>query len=314
MIAPPSISSKLAGSFRIQAVQRLWGRLGNRQSAEVSAFDDVLESTPDNALSQDVEPAPAHWSDWRINLMERLWGQGFLLPGGTDFVHELTKPLALGSKASVLVLSAGMGGPANLIAEEFGAFIDGIEPDPELALASTKRAAVVKGISRVTIKNLSIDDDSAFERKYDAIFAQEILLQLADKQKLLANCVGALKQNGKFVLTDFTKPDDTPAGAHKLWLKRESAAGPTLEDTELRALFKAAGFSVRTVEDMTDRYVGLVLNGWVALEQSLRANAANRDILLGMIEEAERWAVRVTLLKADQIRYTRIFATKKTVF
>jgi len=55
-----------------------------------------------------------------------------------------------------------------------------------------------------------------------------------------------------------------------------------------------------------------VLGGWVAFEESLRANAANRDTLRGMIAEAERWALRVTLLKSNQIRYTRLFATKKT--
>ncbi len=173
---------------------------------------------------------------------------------------------------------------------------------------------MVKGISRVTIKNIAIDDDAAFERKYDAIFGQEILLQIADKAKLLEHCIGALKDNGKLVITDFTRPDDAAGETQAAWLKREEAAGPALDEAELRALFKKGGFSVRTVEDMTDRYVGLVLNGWVALEQSLRANAADRDILLGMIEEAERWAIRVTLLKADQIRYTRMFATKKKIF
>lgn len=246
--------------------------------------------------------------------MERLWGKGFLLPGGTDFISELTKPLNLGSKASVLVLGAGMGGPSNFIAEEFGAFVDGVEPDPELAAASAKRGAVVKGISRVKIKNIAIDDETAFSRKYDAIFGQEILLRLADKPQLLNQCTNALKKNGKLVITDFISGEDTDADATEAWLKREKAAGPTLNESEIRELFKEAGFRMRTVEDMTDYYVGLVLDGWVALEESLRANAANRDILMGMIEEADRWAQRVTLLKSDQLGYTRLFATKKTKF
>ncbi|NKB50048.1 MAG: hypothetical protein GKS02_11895 [Alphaproteobacteria bacterium] len=111
--APSSIPSKLAASLRMQAVRQLWGRIGPNRASEDSEFGDILEdvaagiSVPDTDAESPVE---VHWSDWRIDLMERLWGQGFLLPGGTDFVHELTKPLSLGSKASVLVLSAGMGG------------------------------------------------------------------------------------------------------------------------------------------------------------------------------------------------------------
>ena len=315
--ATHSISSKLTTSFRLPAVLKLWARFGSRRSSEDGDIGDAPNPAEDNPSSlHTTEPsaAPVNWSDWRIDLMERLWGTGFLLPGGTEFVHDLTKPLNLGSKASVLVLSAGMGGPSNLIAEEFGAFIDGIEPDPELAAASTKRAAVVEGISRVTIKNIAIDDDAAFERKYDAVFAQEILLQLADKSRLFQHCVDALKKNGKLVITDFTRPDDIDAVSLDPWLKREAAASVPLDDAEMRALFKQAGFSVRTVEDMTERYINLVLDGWVAFEGSLRANAADREILLGMIAEAERWTERVALLKHDQIRYTRIFATKKTVF
>jgi len=255
-----------------------------------------------------------HWAEWRINLMERLWGEGFLLPGGTNFVSELTKPLSLGSKTTILVLGAGMGGPSNLIATEFGAFIDGIETDPELASASASRAAVVKGISRVTIKNLSIDDDMAFDRKYDAIFGQEILLHRPDITEFLGRCVKGLKDNGKLVITDFTSPDDVTAGSTEAWLKHEGATSPLLNESEVRSLFKEAGFRIRTIEDLTDRYVRLVLDGWVALEESLRDNAANWEILLGMIEEAERWAVRVMLLKHDQLSYTRLFATKKKKF
>jgi len=319
--ATRSISSKLTAPFCLPGVKRLLGRLGKRKSSANGEFGLALDDAAISAIASKAETESKtaseptiHWTDWRIDLMERLWGKGFLLPGGTDFVSELTKPLSLGSKASVLVLGAGMGGPANRIANEFGAFIDGIEPDPELAKASTKRAAVVKGISRVTIKNLAIDDDAAFDRKYDAIFAQEILLERADKSKFLSHCVNALKNNGKLVITDFTSPDEAAAGVADAWLKHEGAAGPTLNESELRALFKEAGFRMRTIEDMTDRYVGLVLDGWVALEESLRANAANRDILMGMIEEAERWALRVTLLKSDKIAYTRLFATKKTKF
>ena len=206
-----------------------------------------------------------------------------------------------------------------MIANEFGAFIDGIEPDPELAAASAKRAAVVKGMSRVKIKNMSIDDPGAFERKYDAIFGQEIMLPLADRAKLLGHCVNALKAGGKLVITDFTLADGAGGEAVDLWLQREQAAGSILTENDWRSFFKETGFNenkarfrMRTIEDMSDRYVELVLHGWIALEESLRANAANRDTLREMIAEAERWALRVTLLNSGLLRYTRLFATKQT--
>lgn len=298
-------------------VQRLLERMGSRRSG-ADEFAQILDlaASAESAPREPEKPAEPEifWTEWRIDLMERLWGEGFLLPGGAAFVHELAKPLGLGAETSILVLGAGMGGPANLIAEQFGAFVDGIEPDYELAAASAKRAAFVKGISRVEIKNLAIDDDAAFDRHYDAIFGQEILLRCADKANLLKRCVNALKQNGKLVLTDLTSAADSNASAIAPWLEAEGTAGPLPSEDALRTLFKDAGFRVRAVEDMTDRYVRLVLDGWIALEESLRDNAANRAILLGMLAEAERWSRRVALLKSGHIKYTRVFAAKKTEF
>ncbi len=319
--ATQSNSSRLAAPLRLTGIQRLLDRFGKRTLADIDGIDELVEQAAiDTAETEPADAGPSvYWADWRIDLMERLWGKGFMLPGGTDFVHQLTKPLSLGTKASVLVLGAGMGGPANLIAEQFGAFIDGVEPDPELAAASAKRAAVVKGMSRVKIKNMSIDDGEAFDRKYDAIFGQEILLRLADKTKLLEHCVNALKDGGKLVITDFTLAEGAGGKAIDLWLERERAQGSMLSENEWRQLFKDSGFNenkarfrMRTIEDMSDRYVALVLNGWVALEESLRANAANRDTLREMITEAERWALRVTLLNSGLLRYTRLFATRQT--
>ncbi len=319
--ATQSNSSRLAAPLRLTGIQRLLDRFGKRTLADIDGIDELVEQAAiDTAETEPADAGPSvYWADWRIDLMERLWGKGFMLPGGTDFVHQLTKPLSLGTKASVLVLGAGMGGPANLIAEQFGAFIDGVEPDPELAAASAKRAAVVKGMSRVKIKNMSIDDGEAFDRKYDAVFGQEILLRLADKTKLLEHCVNALKDGGKLVITDFTLAEGAGGKAIDLWLERERAQGSMLSENEWRQLFKDSGFNknkarfrMRTIEDMSDRYVALVLNGWVALEESLRANAANRDTLREMITEAERWALRVTLLNSGLLRYTRLFATRQT--
>lgn len=310
------LASKFAAPLRFVGMQRVLERIGSRKrshSDTLSLLDSLVEADAAEQSAQ-PEPTPATWSPWRIDLMERLWGANFLLPGGTDFVHELAKPLNLNAKASVLVLGAGMGGPSNLIAEEFGAFVDGVEPDPELASASAKRAAVVEGISRVSIKNLALDDGAAFARKYDAIFGQEIMLHLDDIPELLDRCAAALKKNGKVVLTDFVRTENAEPKILESWSRREDAAGPILDESDLRTMFKKAGFRMRTVEDMTEHYLRLVLNGWVALEQSLRENASDRDVLSGMVDEAERWALRVALLKNRQLRYTRLFATKKTEF
>src|SRR5579864_1581873 len=46
------------------------------------------------------------WSATRIEVAEKLWGEGFIGPGGADYVPDLVKPLGLDKTMSVLDLSA----------------------------------------------------------------------------------------------------------------------------------------------------------------------------------------------------------------
>lgn len=263
---------------------------------------------PDAAA--DAGPPPV-WPEWRIELMERLWGEGFLLPGGEDFVTELAKPLNISEKASVLVVGSGMGGPARLIAETFKTFVDGIEQDRELAEASAERATVIGGLKRVKIGHMDYDGETSFGRRYDAIIGQEALLPLNHKQQLIVTCATALKTGGKLVLTDFALPDDAVIDDDfRLWLTREHTNAAPVSEAELRVLTKQNGMIVRVVEDMTNRYLKLALEGWTGFEKWFNENSHRRDILEPMLEEAERWSQRINLLKAGKLRYVRMLAIK----
>src|SRR5947207_639404 len=59
----------------------------------------------------------------RMTVAQWLWGDGYLMPGGPDFVLELVKPFGLTPAMSTLDLSAGLGGPARAIAQTFGTYV-----------------------------------------------------------------------------------------------------------------------------------------------------------------------------------------------
>lgn len=103
---------------------------------------------PDHVILPPVAPAPAPaagpgvaWPSARIALAEQLWGEGFLLPGGAEEVLRLARPLGLSAASTLLLIGAGIGGPAHRIAAELGVWVAGFEADADLvALAATRGA------------------------------------------------------------------------------------------------------------------------------------------------------------------------------
>lgn len=321
MVSLANVLTAPARSLSLSAIGRLVGRLRLRRKKPASKTRSPEDdNNRQNEAVRASESADAHppadapgrvWPDWRIELMERLWGEGFLLPGGEDFVTELAKPLNIGAKASVLVVGSGMGGPARLIAEEFKTFVDGVELDPELVDASNQRATVIGGLQRVKIGHLNYDGIDSFGRKYDAIIGQEALLPLANKQEMIRTCSNDLKTSGKLVMTDFALPDDATVDSDiEAWLKREHTSAAPVSEAEMRIICKETGMIVRLVEDMTERYLKLALIGWSGFEKWFQENSSRRDILVPMLAEAERWNQRINLLKAGKLRYVRLLSIK----
>jgi hypothetical protein len=78
------------------------------------------------------------WETDRIELFQQIWGEGFLVPGGSLCVREAINPFGLNESMSVLELGCGSGGAARTLAEEFGARAMGLESDPFLRVARAK--------------------------------------------------------------------------------------------------------------------------------------------------------------------------------
>lgn len=104
-------------------------------------------------------PPPGAWTLPRLRVVEALWGEGFLLPGGAEEVLRLAVPLGLSAASSVLLLGVGSGGPSVRLAGDLGVWVHGHEADPFLAemaarriqragVALAKRATVARSIMR----------------------------------------------------------------------------------------------------------------------------------------------------------------------
>ena len=77
-------------------------------------------------MSQEIE-----YHDAMIRMLELIWGEGYMAPGGDGNVRNMVEGLELSGRR-VLDIGCGLGGPACLLAEQCGAFVVGTDLEAPL--------------------------------------------------------------------------------------------------------------------------------------------------------------------------------------
>ena len=151
-----------------------------------------------------------HYGPKQLNLLEVVWGEGFLSPGGTEEIDEIVKNTNLEGK-SVLDIGCGCGGAAfHLIKKYKAKSVQGIDTEP----------LVIKTAQQLSIKN-NLADKTTFkcvepgplkynEETFDVIFSKEVFLHIPDKEALLKDINRILKPGGLIIVSDWMRIDDNP--------------------------------------------------------------------------------------------------------
>jgi SAM-dependent methyltransferase len=193
-------------------------------------------------------------------------------PISADKLQELGERLRLGPGTRVLDVASGRGGPAVLLAGEFGCSIDGIEVAPEFHAVAVERAEAAGLGERVTFRLGDASQAELPAEGYD-----------------VAMCLGAsFVWSGLAGTLDALEPTVRPGGhvvvGEPFWRKlplpedyaERDEPFTTLEDTV--AIMETGALRVVSViassEDDFDRYETL---HWRAVEEWLAENADDPD-------------------------------------
>ena len=128
-------------------------------------------------------------------VMSLIWGEGFMAPGGEGNVDKLVEGLDLKDK-QVLDIGCGLGRPACILAEKYGAYVVGTDLESHLVERSRQRAAKM-GFSQQTEfivvepGPLDFADDS-----FDVIVSSGAFTQVDDKPGMYKECLRVLKPGG----------------------------------------------------------------------------------------------------------------------
>jgi ubiquinone/menaquinone biosynthesis C-methylase UbiE len=144
-----------------------------------------------------------HYPPRLIALLEAVWGEGFLSPGGAEEVARVIGGHDLTGKA-VLDIGCGAGGIDIALVESHGAgFVTALDvEDPVLDHA--RRLVAARGLSgRIGFVKVAPGPLPFPPETFDVVFSKDSIVHIPDKAALMAEVFRVLKPAGWFLASDW---------------------------------------------------------------------------------------------------------------
>lgn len=245
--------------------------------------------------------AQGEYHDAMVAMLELIWGEGFMAPGGADLVRETLAGLDLCDKL-VVDMGCGIGGGSLILAGEMGARVIGIDIEPPLiqrAQRYVEKAGLAERIELVlSIPGpLPLDDASV-----DVVYSSGVFTQIADKLGGFRDVYRVLRPGGLFVSYDWMRAPEPYSSDMRYWFEVEGLTY-AMETLEAHGrILQEAGFVDIVLNDDGGWYRGKVHEEHELMTGAL---AAKMSALLGPEQQAhfvENWRAMAVVLDRGELR------------
>lgn len=260
-------------------------------------------------------PSIARWSPTRQRVVQKLFGEGMVRPGGEEAMRELTRPLGINPNLSVAEIGAGLGEMSRMLARE-GVWVDSYEGDADLAEAGNALSRTQRLQVRTSIRHVDLDQLHLRRRSLDVVISKEGILTVSDKPVLMAKIRAALKAGGQLMFTDYLRTGDPSSRVHEVWMEREPTPPVLMTPTELRQHLTRLEFDILYMEDVTPAYKSRIIQAYAKYAEELRrTNGIGHDEneREWVVTEGEHWAIRISALDANIARVYQVYCRARDI-
>ena len=236
-----------------------------------------------------------------ITMLELIWGEGYMAPGGPGNVTKLLDGLETRAKR-ILDIGCGIGGPAFEMARTFNAEVVGIDleaPLIERAIIAAER----KGLSnRCTFETVDPGPLTFADKSFDIIVSSGAITQTTDHAAILGECCRVLRPGGYLTCYEWMKSPQPYSDDMSYWFKMEGLtyALKTLDGYATEA--RKSGFVDIETEDASAWYrrranieYGLICGDlYPRMLELLGQQAADHFV--------EDWRAMVTVCNSGELR------------
>ena len=178
-----------------------------------------------------------------IDFLEKLWGDGYLSPGGEEEVSRLLKNIDLSNKI-ILDIGCGSGGiTTSLITAYKAKKVIGIDVEGDVCRAARFRVANSGLQNKIDILQVSPGKLPFKDFKFDIVFSKDSIVHIADKEFLSKEIFRILKSGGTFVCSDWLRSHDGKPSAEMIhYLKLEDLNFDMASPSRYEVALSKAGF------------------------------------------------------------------------
>jgi SAM-dependent methyltransferase len=249
------------------------------------------------------------WTATRLEVAEKIWGAGYITPGGDELITTLAKPLGLNPAMTALEVGCGLGGACRCLARQFGSWFTGLEASPFLVEQGMERSAKAKLAKQAPIQ-LFDPENFKFGKRVDAVISKDAFFTIRNKTGLFDRIERILKPRGQFLCTDYiVAPEARNTRPIKTWSDREPLEPQLWTLQGALDAFAQCNFDLRIQEDITDNHVSMILTSIKAFTEHLEQHHLDKETKVNVIDEVETWAQRVSALHSG-LRCYRFYAIK----
>ena len=254
---------------------------------------------------------PGEYDEGMLALLQLIWGDGFLSPGGADELARLFEGIDIRG-CEVLDIGCGLGAIDELLIRQYGASsVVGIDVDPALLeglLARVERAGLGSRIRGLKVKPGKLPFADAC---FDVVFSKDSLVQIPGKPALFADILRVLRPGGRFIASDWLRGGTGAYSPEMMeYFRLEEIAYNMVTLEESAAALRSAGFVEVDIRDRHAWYLELAKRELAAMEGALKPTIIDRLGAARTEHFIANWRQLVLVLARGELRPGHLKAVK----
>jgi SAM-dependent methyltransferase len=244
-----------------------------------------------------------------LTLLQMIWGEGYLSPGGPQAVRDIAYGVDLGQK-HVLDIGCGLGGLDQVLLTLGARRVTGIDVSPAIVERGQERIRRSGLGNRLEIKLVEPGPLPFADASFDVVFGKDAWLHIPDKAAHFAEVRRVLKPGGRIAAGDWMKSPGPYSRDMDYFFEMEGLTYHLVTLAEYGTLLHEAGFIDIRLEDITERYRAEAHDELARMQGELA-----KMMLAELGAEAnahfiEDWRALTVVLDKGELRPAHIWATK----
>ena len=243
-----------------------------------------------------------HYDDMFAGLLEEIWGEGYLSPGGPKEVARVLSGLDL-TGLRVLDIGCGTGAITLSLVRDHGAgHAVGIDVEGHVCVEARARAADAGVADQIEIMQVKPGPFPFEDETFDLVFSKDSIIHIADKEALAQDIHRVLRPGGWFAASDWlTSHDGAMSPAMTRYIELEGLGFAMASPARYASALQAAGFGAVDTISRNAWYLDTARDELQMLAGPRRAELAGKYGVGLVAENIAVWQAMIAVLETGEL-------------